>query len=145
MSDRTEPVAPDLTYVGLLRVEVAPPVDLGHTSTGRRRMVAILGGTLEGEIGSGEVLPGGADWQTLHADGSLSIDAHYAIRLSSGDVVTIRSTGVRVEPADGSDVYFRTGILFDGSATSPELTRRLYVSSGHRSGDSVVLRLYRVG
>jgi len=144
MSSQPAAEIPGLTYVGQLKVQVAAPVDLGIAQDGRRRMVAILGGTLEGEIGSGEVLPGGADWQTLHDDGSVSVDAQYAIRLARGDVMTIRSTGVRTESPDGSAVYFRTGMTFSAAVTRPELNRHLFVSSGSRDGSIVSLDLYRV-
>ena len=106
-------------------------------------MVAILGGSLQGELGSGVVLPGGADWQTVHDDGSVSLEAHYAIRLDDG-VITLRSSGVRAPSADGSAVYFRASVLLTGPASRPDLNRALFVSTGVRSGSTVHLDLYRV-
>ena len=104
---------PHFTLVGQLRVHVAPPVELGPSPLGRRRMVAILGGELSGEIGQGAVLPGGADWQTVHEDGSVSIQAEYTIKLAEGDMMTLRSIGVR-SMSDGAAErpHFRTAITF---------------------------------
>ena len=133
-----------LVPVGVLRVDVAPPVDLGVSPQGRRRMVAILGGVLEGELGTGIVLPGGADWQTVHDDGSVTIDAHYSIRLSDGVVITLRSIGVRASGGGVDPGYFRAAVLLTAPAEHVDLNRSLFLSSGVRAGGTVTLDLYRV-
>jgi len=107
-------------------------------------MVAIVGGSLEGEIGSGSVLPGGADWQTVHDDGSVSIEAEYTIALAEGDVITLRSIGVR-SMREGSEVpHFRTAITLAAERHRTELNHNLYVSTGSREGGVVTLNLFRV-
>jgi hypothetical protein len=60
--------------------DVGDVVSLGTAPGGERRVVAITGGTFTGKELSGEVLSGGADWQVKWEDGTLSIDAHYALR-----------------------------------------------------------------
>ena len=106
-------------------------------------MVAILGGSLDGELGTGTVLAGGADWQTVHDDGTVSVEAQYSIRLDDG-VITLRSSGIRAQSPDGGGVYFRASVLLTGPASRPDLNRTLFLSSGVRSGDTVHLDLYRV-
>ena len=61
----------------LCRIEVAlePVRDLGETPLGRRRIIGITGGTFSGPRLSGKVLPGGADWQLVRADGVACLDA----------------------------------------------------------------------
>jgi len=138
---------PTLIPVGTLLVDVGPPVDLGASPLGRRRMVAILGGALSGELGTGVVLPGGADWQTLHDDGTVSIDAHYSIRLTDGVVITLRSSGVRAaaEAGEAGDAgYFRASVLLTAPQARDDLNRALFLSSGVRTGGTVSLDLYRV-
>jgi hypothetical protein len=135
------PSVPGLVRVASLHVEVGEPVDLGASPAGRRRMVAILGGSLEGDLGTGTVLPGGADWQTIHDDGTVSVEAQYSIRLDDG-VVTLRSSGVRAQSADG--VYFRASVLLTGPTSRPDLNRALFLSSGVRRESTVHLDLYRV-
>jgi len=135
---------PTLVVVGSLLVDVAPPVDLGASPQGRRRMVAILGGTLSGELGTGVVLPGGADWQTLHDDGTVSIDAHYSLRLGDGVVVALRSTGVRATVEPGEPDYFRASVLLTAPPARDDLNRSMFLSSGVRVGGTVHLDLYRV-
>ena len=49
--------------IRLLRAELADMVDVGLTPMGHRRVVNIQGGHFEGDLISGTVLPGGADWQ----------------------------------------------------------------------------------
>ena len=135
---------PTLVAVGSLLVDVAPPVDLGASPQGRRRMVAILGGTLSGRLGAGVVLPGGADWQTLHDDGTVSIDAHYSLRLEDGVVIALRSSGVRAAVDPGEPDYFRASVLLTAPPARDDLNRSLFLSSGVRVGGTVHLDLHRV-
>ena len=136
---------PHFTLVGQLRVHVAPPVELGPSPLGRRRMVAILGGELSGEFGQGAVLPGGADWQTVHEDGSVSIQAEYTIKLAEGDMMTLRSIGVRsMRDGAAERPHFRTAITFAAAEHRSALNQNLYVSTGSRDGEFVVLHLFRV-
>jgi Protein of unknown function (DUF3237) len=136
---------PSLTAIGQLRVHVAPPVELGLSPLGRRRMIAILGGEMDGEIGTGTVLPGGADWQTVHDDGSVTITAEYTIQFTEGDVMTLRSIGVRAF-RDGTDSppHFRTSIVFAAESHRAAVNHNLYVSTGSREGNTVTLNLFRV-
>lgn len=63
-----------------MRIEITldEPRDLGDTPRGRRRIVGITGGRFSGERLSGRVLPGGADWQLIRADGVADLDARDA-------------------------------------------------------------------
>jgi hypothetical protein len=70
----------------IVEVEAGAPSEPGRTGTGGRRFIPLLGGRVSGEI-EGEIIPGGADWQTIHDDGNLQIEAHYAFRTASGAVV----------------------------------------------------------
>ena len=62
---------PRLTKVYRLDATLAPPLELGVTARGRRRIVALTGGTFSGPEMSGRLLPGAsADWQTILPDGT---------------------------------------------------------------------------
>ena len=52
---------------------------LGNTPYGERRIINIHGGTVEGPKLKGKVLPGGADWQIVRADGVVHLTARYTI------------------------------------------------------------------
>jgi len=54
--------APTLEYAFTASVLVAPPVEMGQADGGRKRFIAITGGTVSGPMLAGEVLPGGGDW-----------------------------------------------------------------------------------
>ena len=69
--------------------------DIGEVPGGRRRVVPIAGGRVEGPHLSGEILPGGADWQIIAADGSVSVEARYTLRASDGALILVHSRGVR--------------------------------------------------
>jgi hypothetical protein len=108
-------------------------------------MVAILGGTLSGDLGQGTVLPGGADWQTVHEDGSVTIQAEYTIRFDEGDVMTLRSIGVRsLREGRDSPPHFRTSITFSAEDHRASLNHNLFVTTGSRDADVVTLNLFRV-
>ncbi len=143
MTDAPATPGPHLVPVGTLRVTVGEPVEVADGPLGRRRMVAILGGRLEGELGAGTVLPGGADWQVVHDDGTVSVEAQYSLQIGA-DVVVLRSSGVRAAGTDGGQTYFRASVLLTGPESRPDLNRSLFVSSGERVGDTVRLDLYRV-
>ena len=57
-------------------------VVVGHGPTGERRIVPILGGTVVGPRLSGDILPGGADYQLIRPDGVAEIEARYTLRLA---------------------------------------------------------------
>jgi len=133
-----------------LSLNVAAPVDLGG-----RRCIAITGGKVSGQY-SGQVLPGGADWQAISSDGTIEIDARYVLDLAEGKV-EIRSTGLRSgdpeilarlakgETVDPDDYYFRTAIRFYTTAPALDrLNRIMGVARGERGDDGVRIIIYEV-
>jgi hypothetical protein len=130
---------------------------MGKTARGERRMVHIRGGRVEGDRLRGEVLDGGADWQMIHPDGMLSIEAQYAIKTHDGAVIYVRSIGVRDgspfvlaqlgrgEAVDPADYYFRTSIQLEtGSPEYDWVNRTVLLCSAARFASQVVYDLYRV-
>jgi hypothetical protein len=136
-------------------VEVGPPVDAGATALGRRRYVPILGGAFKGERLSGVILPGGADWQLIRADGVAEIAARYVLKVDDGAFLTVTSTGFRHgpaevmarlaagEPVDPGAYYFRTSIKFevDGAAHA-WLDRTVCFAIGARKASRVELEFH---
>jgi hypothetical protein len=140
----------------ILEVEVGSPIDIGLIGAGARRLIPLGGGRVSGAI-EGSIVPGGADWQTIHDDGNLQIEAHYAIRTRSGAFVEIMSSGVRTGPAevlkrlrdgevvDPSAYYFRTAIRFrSGAPEFAHLNFRLAVARGARRSDHVRLEVFEI-
>jgi Protein of unknown function (DUF3237) len=119
---------PQLTYVFSVRADVAAPVEQGPIDGGRRRFIAITGGTVYGPRLHGVVLPGGGDWQVIKEGGVTNILARYFLKTNDGAVIEVTNPGVRVatpevieqlargEPVDPSRYYFRTTPQFAASA-----------------------------
>ena len=122
------------------RVDVTDIIDLEPHAIGHRRLVPITGGTVSGELGSGVILPG-SDWQWVQADGNITLDAHYALQLDSGERIEVESRGLRNTSPDG-ETYFRTVIRLTTAADRPEVNRRLFISVGTRLKNQVLLTLY---
>ncbi|HEY6427670.1 MAG TPA: DUF3237 domain-containing protein [Acidimicrobiales bacterium] len=137
-----------------IRVLVRPVVVLG----GGRRYVPFDGGTFEGRDGlAGTILEGGVDWQTVRADGVLEIDAHYTLSTGAGELIEVRSTGLRKATpevaerlARGDDVdpdayYFRTHIRLTTAAPRLSwLNDLLAVSTGRRDQSVVTIDVHEV-
>src|SRR5258707_7029554 len=73
---------------------------LGNTPYGERRIINILGGTVEGPKLNGKVLPGGADWQIVRADGVVHLHARYTIETNSGGQILVDAEGYRHGPPE---------------------------------------------
>jgi hypothetical protein len=149
--------APGLEYAFTATVQVAPPIEQGQADGGRKRFIAITGGTVEGPLLSGAVLPGGGDWQVIEEGGLTRIEARYFIKAADGTVIDVVNPGVRVaEPAvidrlargeavDPGAYYFRTTPRFSVAAGRHGWMRRaVFVARGIRRPDSVQIDVYVV-
>jgi hypothetical protein len=150
-------MASDLTFVFELRASVGQPIELGTVPLGRRRVIPIEAGTVDGPRLAGVVLPGGADWQLIRADGVAEIEARYTIRSSDGTMISVVNRGLRHgppeimhkliagEPVDPSSYYFRTAPVFEVGAGPHEwLTRSLFVGVGIREPKEVKIKVFEV-
>ena len=148
---------PSFEYVFEARVNVDPPLMLGEVGGLQRRIVPIAGGAVEGQRLRGEVLAGGADWQTVRPDGVTQVLARYVIRADDGIMISVVNQGVRRaseavirrllagEPVEPERVYFRTAPTFEvGDGPHAWLTENLFICAGVRRPDSVHIRFYMV-
>lgn len=140
-----------------IRATLDPIMNLGRTPLGERRIIGIRGGTVEGGKFTGRVLPGGADWQVVRADGAADIRARYTIESEAGGRVLVDSVGLRHGPPDVLDrltrgekvdpalYYFRTAMRFEtGEPSLDWLNRILAVARGEREALAVKLDVYEV-
>ena len=151
------PTPPHLVFAFELRAEVAPPLVVGDVPAGTRRIVQITGGSFEGPGFKGRVLPGGADWQIIHADGFTELDTRYTIETDTGKTVYVQNAGIRHaspeimkqllagQPVNPALVYFRTVPTFETSAPELQwLTRAVFIGVGQRNPSDVLIRFWRV-
>ena len=146
---------PALEFLFRARVALAPVQDLGDTPQGRRRIIAITGGRVEGPRLRGEILPGGADWQVIRPDGVTYVEARYTVKTEDGALVYVQNQGYRHGPPEvvrrlvaGEDVdpalyYFRTTPWFETALPAYDwMNRSVCVASGARRPDCVELDFY---
>jgi hypothetical protein len=148
-----------LQLQALFRAEIslAPAQELGDSPLGRRRIIGITGGRFSGSRLSGRVLPGGADWQVIRADGVADLDARYTLETDDGALIYVRNRGYRHGPAevlqklssgenvDPSLYYMRTTPRFEtGDARYAWLNRIVCVATGARRAAAVELDVFEV-
>ena len=158
-SGAQEPVEPpELEFAFEVRAQVADPLVVGELPNGTRRIIDILGGTVEGPGISGTILPGGADWQMIRReDGFTDIDARYTIETDTGSFIYVTNIGIRHAPpdvmrrlnagetVDQSEIYFRAIPKFEtGDPDLEWLMRSIFVSTGERYPNGVIIRFWRV-
>jgi hypothetical protein len=141
----------------VMKLAVSGMQMVGATPGGNRRIGLVAGGTFEGERLSGSVLPGGADWLMLRADGSTTLDVR--IVLETADKATIGMTyrGLRHGPAavmervnkgefvDASEYYFRIAISFETASDKYAwLNGIIAIGTGHRPPEGPVYEVFEV-
>ena len=144
--------APQLEFALQLRVTIDQPYTVGDTSNGRRIVIPITGGTFEGPLLRGTILPGGADYQLANADGTRTqLEAIYSIKTDDGVYIHVRNRGL---VCDGKDkdgnpyYYFKAAPQFEAPATSRYnwLNNSLFVCQPEWSEDfkGIILNVWRV-
>lgn len=140
-----------------VHAELEAMLRFGQTPYGERRIIPIIGGTVEGPRLRGRILPGGADWQIIRADGAADIQARYTIESAAGSHILVTSEGLRHGPPDviaalgrGENVdpalyYFRTVMRFETADPALAwLNTILALARGKREARAVRLDVYEV-
>ncbi len=150
--------APKLEFFCELQVKLSPALSVGETARGTRRIIPIIGGTVEGPGIKGEIFNGGADWQVVRKDGVAELEAHYQFKTDDGSIVYVKNIGVRVatpdvaariakgEKVDASQYYFRAIPKLETSLTSKYawINDTIFVCTGERMPDAVKIRIYKL-
>jgi hypothetical protein len=148
---------PQLNWFADLSVLVDKPQEVGQTHHGVRRLIPILGGQVQGQGWTARVLPGGADFQLIVNERMAELDARYTIETDAGDLIFVQNRAVRTaapevmaqlvrgEPVLPESVYFRCTPSFEtASASLAWISERLFVGTGARHPDKVVMRFFEV-
>ena len=154
-----DPLAPPpLRFFADLSVLVGKPQEVGETAQGLRRLIPIVGGSAVGVGWTAQVLAGGADFQLLVNERLASLDARYCLQTDGGDLIYVQNRAIRSgapelmarllrgETVDPAQIYFRCAPRFE--TASPALrwiTERMFVGTGARHPDKVVMRFFELG
>ncbi len=151
------PLKPAVEFLYTSRIEIDPPLVVGPSPYGERRIINITGGGFAGPKLSGRVLQGGADWQIIRPDGVAELEARYTLETDDGALIYVYNRGLRHGPkavidrlASGEDVdpgeyYFRTTPIFEtGAADYAWLNRIVAIATGQRRADEVIITVYEV-
>ncbi|HLI56583.1 MAG TPA: DUF3237 domain-containing protein [Actinomycetota bacterium] len=150
---------PHLTNVFRLEATLGEALEGGSVAQGRRRIVPLTGGTFAGPELNGRLVPGAsADWQILLPDGTALGDLRVSLQTDRGDVLYVRSQGVRHgspevlarlgrgEEVDASDYVFRTATQIETAAPDLDwLNKGVFISVGGRQPGGVIYEVYLVG
>ncbi len=156
-TDRNDIATPRLEWIADLTVDVAPPIDVGETPHGTRRVIPLRGGTVSGPRLNARMLPGGADFQYWRSDGCTEIHARYVLESDAGALIYVENTGIRHStpeamerlarglPVDPAQVYFRSVARFETAAPALAwINKAIVLCSGARYPDRVVIRFFEV-
>lgn len=148
---------PALAHIADVFVQAGKPIVVGDTTQGTRRIIPIVGGTVQGPRLQGRVLPAGADFQMIRSDWVADVHARYVLETTDGELIYVENTGVRHGPQEAIErlnrgevvdpalIYFRTSPRFEtASIKLTWLTRGLFICSGVRHPDWVQLRFFEV-
>lgn len=141
----------------VVRCALESILNFGGTPYGERRVINILGGTVEGPRLKGTILRGGADWQIVRADGVVHLTARYTVATDTGGHILVNSEGYRHGPpevmarlardetVDPTLYYFRTMMRFETSdPASSWLNRILAIGRGARANRQVTIEVHEV-
>ena len=148
---------PRLVPFADLSVRVGVPIEVGDVGHGTRRVIGIEGGLCRAREWSARVLPGGADFQLIVSERTARLEARYVLETDAGDRIYVHNDAVRSaqpevmarlvrgEPVDPSEVYFRCVPRFEvASAALRWMTERLFIGTGVRRPQEVVMRFFEV-
>lgn len=150
-------LTPELKFFADLTVQVDKPQEVGPTVHGQRRVIPILGGEVKGDGWTARVLRGGADFQMIVNQSLAELDARYVLETDAGDLIFVQNRAVRTaapevmarlirgELVDPQQVYFRCTPQFETASKSLAwISERLFIGTGARQPDRVVMRFFEV-
>jgi len=140
-----------------IEFEVPPPLDLGETPYGRRRIAHVAGGSFEGPKMKGRVLDGGGDWLLLRSDGVLQLDVRVTLETDDKQHIYMSYRGYRHGPKDvierlnkGETVdpslyYFRATPYFETSSEKYAWVNGICtVATGARLASGPIYHVFQV-
>lgn len=124
-------------------------VSHGKTPYGERFRIPIIGGTFEGPDIRGRIVPGGADWQLLRADGYLELLADYYMETDDKVQIKVSNRGlIQTVPGPDGGRYAMTTPRFEAPMGKYGWLNQLIfagtVAPGEGKVPSVRLAIYKL-
>ena len=94
-------------------VKIGTMINVGESKRGTRRVIPITGGTFSGPKITGEVLPGGEDWQLVRPDGDTELNARYLLKTNDGILIRVENKALMHTPAKGEEGGFYVRSVID--------------------------------
>jgi uncharacterized protein DUF3237 len=149
---------PRLTRIFRLEANLGEALDVGNVAQRRRRIVPLTSGTFAGpELNGTLVLGASADWQIVLPDGTALGDIRITLLTDHGDLLYVRSRGVRHgsaevlarlsrgEQVEASEYVFRTSAQIETAAPDIDwLNKGVFISVGGRQVGGVIYEFYLV-
>jgi len=141
-----------------ITMALPPPLELGDTPVGQRRVFTVSDGQFAGDRLRGEVLPqASSDLLLIHTDGSAQQDVRLILRTDDGALILMTYRGVRHaspevnarigrgEQVAPSEYYLRTAPFFETSSPNYAwLNKIVSVAIGERLADGVRYELFEI-
>ena len=139
-------------------MKLPPPLELGSTPAGNRRIFTVSGGQFAGDRLRGEVLPqASSDLLLTRPDGSSQQDVRLLLRTDDGALLLMTYNGrrhasaevnariARGEQVPSSDYYLRTAPFFETASPSYAwLNKVVSIGIGERLGDEVNYEVFEI-
>lgn len=148
---------PVLEELCTLHATLKPPVDVGAVPSGQRQIFDVTGGWVRGPRITGQVLPSGADWILVGADGVGRLDVRALIETDDDARIYAQYHGVLIfneavisalgggGEMDFGDTYFMTAPRFEtGHPDYAWLNRIVAIGQGKVLPGAVEYRLFEV-
>lgn len=124
-------------------------VSHGKTPYGERFRIPIIGGSFEGPDIRGRIVPGGADWQLLRADGYLELLADYYMETDDKVQIKVSNRGlIQTVPGPDGGRYAMTTPRFEAPMGKYGWLNQLIfagtVAPGEGKVPSVRLAIYKL-
>jgi Protein of unknown function (DUF3237) len=140
-----------------VHADLSAPIEVGAGPSGRRSIFNVIGGNFEGARLRGKILPGGADWLLVDADGVGRLDVRITLETEEGGLVYVQYFGVLVINAaiksalerggssEYGDTYFMTQPRFEtGDARYGWLNKLVAVAEGRVRPNAVEYRVFEL-
>jgi len=141
-------VTPGLKLAFTAHVTISGLKTIGDTPYGQGRVAPITGGSFEGPRLKGKVMSGGADWQTVRADGATELAAHYGLETDDGAIIQVHNN-VLIAPAIGNQPRLVRSTIKLAAPKGPHdwVNKAVFIGTLNAPGDAkapVVIRCFEV-